>query len=446
MPSAPYSRGWLLHHVRILVLGAVVGAVAVLFRTTLYATERIRPWLLDVTGGGALALAVSVGFSLAAVLLGVWLVSRVCPESAGSGIPGVKALAIEPHPVRWLRLLLVKFSGGVLSIGGGLALGREGPTIQMGAALGELLGHTGKIPADERRQLLLVGAGAGLAGAFDAPLAGALLVFEELRDDFRAATCFAALVAAFAAGGICQAFLGEAPELGTYAKPVPALGELPWFLLLGVLGGLLGVAFNQGLLGLLRLRERLNRWFFPVLLAVAVGVVGWLHPHWVGGGYPIIAHAQAGGFTLTTALLLLGLRAALTLGGYATGAAGGLFAPMLVMGALLGDAVSHCGAGDREALVIAGMAALFTGIVRAPFTGVVLLVEMAGAQSLVLPLLAASLTAKLTADALGDKPIYDALMEEPARPSGVQDVKDGVTFSREPPASAGPSRSPGARG
>src|SRR5262245_43395720 len=165
MTAAPYSQAWILHHLRVLFLGALVGLVAVLFRWALEAAARVRPWLLEWAGGGPLALAASAGFSLLAVLVGVWLVARFCPESAGSGIPGVKALAIDPHPIRWLRLLLVKFSGGVLSIGGGLALGREGPTIQMGAALGEFVGLSGKVAPDERRQLLLVGAGAGLAGA-----------------------------------------------------------------------------------------------------------------------------------------------------------------------------------------------------------------------------------------------------------------------------------------
>lgn len=425
MIPEPYTLAWLLHQTRVLLLGAFVGFVAVAFRLVLALVSDLRHWLLDPGHvphafpalrpwlGLALALLAGLLFSLAAILAGVRVVLRLCPEAAGSGIPGVKALARNPHPTRWFRLLLVKFSGGVLSIGGGLTLGREGPTIQMGAALGEAAGLTGRLTPGERRQLLLVGAGAGLAGAFNAPLAGALLVFEEFREEFRADTCLAALLATFSATWVCRLLTGQAPDLGVIPLATPPLPFLPCFLLVGWLAGLLGVAYNQSLLALLRFRRRLNPWALPAILAVSICVTGWLLPHAAEGGYALVDRALTGAFGLPEALVLLGLRVALTVGSYATGAAGGLFAPLLVFGAILGHLVSRfCVAVDREALVVVAMAATFSGIVRAPLTGVLLLVEMAGAQALLLPLLGASLLAKLTADALGDKPIYDALEEQ----------------------------------
>ena len=412
MNAEPYRWPWFLQHLRLLVLGVLVGLVAVGFREAL----RFVPVLLDravlFTGGGLPELVARVALSGLMILPAFWIVARFCPEAAGSGIPDVKAQVRNPQPMRWPRLLLVKFTSGVLAIGGGLVLGREGPTIQMGAALTDLFGWRGKLTAGERRQLMLVGAGAGLAGAFNAPLAGAVLVFEEFGEDFRPSTCLSALMATFSACAICRLFTGQLPELGTYEEPPPALAYLPCFLLLGWLGGLLGVMFNQFLLALLRVRSRLNRLFLPVLLAVTVGILSFLHPGWVGDSYTILDEARDGALPLRVAVILLVLRAALTIGGYAVGTAGGLFAPLLVLGALLGHILSFfCTGPDPRSLVVVGMAALFSGVVRAPFTGVLLLLEMAGAHALTLPLIAASVMAKLTADALGDRPIYDALLE-----------------------------------
>src|SRR5215213_6071436 len=138
MHQSAYSRPWLVQHLRLILLGLTTGLVAVAFRLALEETARARPALMAWVGQGVLALVASVALSLVTVLPAVWLVATLCPEAAGSGIPHDKALALHPAPIRWLRLLLVKFAGGVLGIGGGLALGREGPTVQMGAALGEM--------------------------------------------------------------------------------------------------------------------------------------------------------------------------------------------------------------------------------------------------------------------------------------------------------------------
>src|SRR5262245_11173176 len=416
MTAAPYSRAWLLHHLRIVLLGVLVGLVAVGFRLALDAVPILFELAAKVTGGGVAELVGRVALAGLMILPAFWLVAQFCPEAAGSGIPDVKARARDLVGFRWIRLLVVKFASGVLGIGGGLVLGREGPTIQMGAALSEVFDLRGKLDPFERRQLVLVGAGAGLAGAFNAPLAGALLVFEEFGEDFRPSTCVAALLATFSADTICRLYSGQSAILGAYGEPPPALSLLPCFLLLGWLGGLLGVVFNQALLGMLRLRKRLNPLVLPVVAAVAVGVVGWLQPQWVGDSYAILEEAREGSLPLRLSLILLALRAALTIGGYATGTAGGLFAPLLVLGALLGHAFSFwCTGPEPRSLVIVGMAALFSGAVRAPVTGVLLLLELAGAHALTLPLIAASAMAKLTADALGDEPVYDALLEQQER-------------------------------
>ncbi|MFO0840978.1 MAG: H(+)/Cl(-) exchange transporter ClcA [Gemmataceae bacterium] len=419
MHHLPYSRPWFVQHLRLVAVGLLTGVAAVAFRQALEWADGSRPWLMSRVGEGPLALAVSVALSVFAVVAAALLVARHCPEASGSGIPDAKALARHPRPIRWARLLAVKFSSGVLGIGGGLALGREGPTVQMGAAVGEMVGGMSGVTPGERRQLIILGAGAGLAGAFNAPLAGAMFVCEELGEDFKPPTALAALLTTFGSDLVSRALTGQYPQLGTYPATPPALGLLPAFLLLGWLGGVLGVMFNQALLAAIRashvVQRRLGTWVWPLAIGAIIGVLGWLDPRWVGGGDGLFTELRSNPMELGRALFLFGLRFLLTVGSYATGAAGGLFAPLLVMGALLGSGAAHGLAADRNALVIVGMAALFTGCVRTPLTGVLLMVEMAGAFALTIPLLGACLLAKLTADALGDQPIYDALLEEQPR-------------------------------
>lgn len=413
MTTTAYSFAWLVQQLRIVLVGLLVGLVAVAFQHSLDRAAQLREWLVSHAGEHILRLGVSIAITLVTAGVAVWLVARWCPEAAGSGIPNVKALAEHPRPMRWVRLLFIKFTSGTLSIGGGLALGREGPTIQMGAALGEMLAVPGGITPEQKRELLVVGAGAGLAGAFNAPLAGAMVIFEERMEHFRPATCVSALLATLCADGVSRWFNGQSPQLGAYGHPAPELAFLPCFLLLGWLGGLLGVVFNQTLLGLMRVRRRRDGWMLVFPVALLVGVIGWMNASWISGGDAIIQQARTGELGMAMAIFLLVVRFYLTIGGYATGVAGGLFAPMLVLGALLGKVIAlSMPAVEPQACVLVGMAALFTGIVRAPLTGVLLIVEMAGAHALTWPLIAASVVAKGTADALGDQPIYDALLAQ----------------------------------
>ncbi len=412
-----YSTAWWIQHLRLVVVGVLTGVVAVAFRTSLESAVEWRHWSILQTGPVWVGLLASVAFSLATILPAVALVAWFCPEAAGSGIPQVKALARHPLPIHWARLLLVKFTSGVLGIGGGLALGREGPTIQLGSALGELVSTSTHCTPGERRQLLLLGASAGLAGAFNAPLAGALFVFEELSEEFKPSTVATVLFTTFTADWVGRALTGQTPQLGAFMGPPPSLLLLPYFLLLGWFGGVLGVGFNQLLLLSLRLsrwiRERFGRWWLPFFVALLVGVLGWLDTRWIGGGEALLREVRRSGMELNVLLALFALRAVLTLVGYSVGAAGGLFAPLLVLGGLLGSAFAEAtGQPDPIPFLLVGIAALFTGVVRAPLTGILLMLEMAGALSLLFPLGASCLLAKFTADALGDRPVYDALLED----------------------------------
>jgi CIC family chloride channel protein len=406
-------------HLRALFVGVLVGIGAVLFHACLDQGESLRGRFRDAARewgwAGRLAL---LSILVVAISAAAWLVRRFAPEASGSGISDVESVLREGHQIRWLRVPIVKFVSGVLGIGAGLALGREGPTVQMGASIGEM--SAGRSP-EGRLDLIAIGAGAGLTAAFNAPLSGMIFVGEELRVGFRPTLCSAALLAVVTADAIVRMVLGARPELGARELSVHLPGHLPLFMVLGVLTGLSGVLFNRVLIASLRgcrwLARQVGAWLIPYTVAVLVAVITWYDPTWVGGGQSLLGAALDGRIAAASAGVLLAVRFVLTVGSYSTGSAGGIFAPLLLLGALVGLLFAAAlapltGPLDTKTttpFVLAAMAGLFSGVVRAPLTGVLLMVEMASAYELLLPLLLVSLLAKWTADALGDMPVYEAL-------------------------------------
>jgi CIC family chloride channel protein len=417
---------------RAFLVGLVAGAIAVAFRVVLEAIETARPRVVDwAHAHGFFGFAALVGLSAAAAGLAVLLVRRFSPDAAGSGIPHLQGVLHHWLPLRAGRLIPVKFLGGIVGIGGGLALGREGPTVQMGGATGELVGRLTKGTPRERLALVCAGAGAGLAAAFNAPLAGVLFVLEELRRQFAPGLLAAAFVASVTADFVTRLLSGQTPAFHLRElPPLPDLSALPLFVVLGALCGLLGVAFNRSILGMQRLFDRpaLARRIAPVLAVGAlVGVAAWIDPRWVGGGGPLVATTFGGALAYRSLALFFVARLLLSSASYATGAAGGIFAPMLVLGALAGHAIGRFGGAlplfssvTPAAGAVVGMAALFTAVVRAPVTGTVLILEMTESYSLLLPVIAASLAAYGVAELLRERPVYEALLERQLLRAGVE--------------------------
>ncbi len=408
---------------RAMLVGVLAGLVASGFRLILEASDRARDALFEAAHGmprpwGLLLVLAVCGTGAGSAL---WLVRRFAPETSGSGIPHLKSVLHRLRGMNWRRVLLVKFASGTLGIGSGLALGREGPTVQMGGAVGQMVSGWLRSSARERHILIAAGAGAGLAAAFNAPLAGVVFVLEELRRDFAPGALTGAFVASVTADVVVRLLTGQSPVFHVASPPVPPLSCLPLFLILGVTAGLLGVVFNRGLLGSLRLFERTSRWPLGLpaaLVGIAVGMIGWFAPQAIGGGGPLVQDTLNGRIGLQALSAFLLLRFVLTMVSYGTGAAGGIFAPLLVLGAqagllvgLMGQAVFPSAAGFGTSFAVVGMAALFTAIVRAPLTGIVLILEMTSSYPLMLPLLAACFTAYALADMLHDRPIYEALLE-----------------------------------
>jgi CIC family chloride channel protein len=315
-------------------------------------------------------------------------------------------------------VLPVKFIGGTLALGSGLALGREGPTVQMGATLGHLFARRFGLSAADGRALLAAGAGAGLAAAFNAPLAGAIFVFEELVRRFELRVAVATLTACSAALAVMRALIGNRLEFSLPAFEVELFPGYLLFLVFGGLIGLLGVAYNWLVVAGLDVAERMQR-ITPEWRAAVVGgifgLIGCFVPALVGGGESLIQGVLDGGQSVAILALILAARLVLGPLAYAPGLPGGLFAPLLVVGAAAGALFGHATEAvlplttPTAAFATVGMGALFVGVVRAPVTGIALIVEMTGATALFIPLLTACAAAVAVPTALGDPPIYDAL-------------------------------------
>lgn len=406
-----------------ILVGLSAGAAATAFHWSVERAGALRGALeaagkLHPLAGGA----ASVLFSAALVASAAWLVHRFEPDAAGSGIPTVKEILRRHRPVAWLRILWVKFVSGTLAIAAGLALGREGPTVQMGGSLGQGLARLRGGAAWRERTLLVMGSGAGLAAAFNAPLAGVFFAIEELRVSLRPRQAIATLIATSTAVWLGRSVFGQAPVFSTPGFAPPSLASYPLFVGLGLVMGLVGVLFNRALLAttalLDRLRAHLGAAGVGALLGGIVGLVGALAPELLGPGEGLINRSIEGAFSWRLAVLVLLARFALTLASYGSATAGGLFAPLLVIGAQLGLLAGEGTAGALSGWVgppgvyaVVGMGALLSASVRSPVTSVVLLIEMTESYALAMPLLLASLAAFVVADELGDVPVYDALLE-----------------------------------
>ncbi|MBX3390857.1 MAG: H(+)/Cl(-) exchange transporter ClcA [Phycisphaeraceae bacterium] len=415
------------HLLRAAIVGILAGLLAVAFKWVLVEAERSRgnflEWLHGMPRAEFWGWAVLPIVGLCAGSLIGWVVLRFAPDAAGSGIPHLKGVLLHVRTMRWKRLLPIKFLGGILGIGVGLSMGREGPTVQMGAAIGQAVAGLLRIPSRSVPQLLTCGAGAGIAAAFNAPLAGFLFVIEEMHRELSARTFAGALVAALTADIVARALGGDLPSFGATGYSAIPLSALPAAAFVGVAGGLLGVLFNRVLLKSCASARKIRAvpsWMLPGIAAAICGFAAWWLPEAVGGGHSIAEKLLGGhlGWGLGMLFVLLLVKFVLTILSYSSGAPGGIFAPILLLGAISGAMIGEEIARFFPALephitafAVLGMAAFFTGSIRAPLTGIVLIVEMTGNYQQLLALGVTCLISDLVAGALKDVPIYEALLE-----------------------------------
>ena len=361
--------------------------------------------------------AVGLGFGY---LTGV-LVERLAPEAAGSGIPHVKAaLANVPIDLSW-RVACVKLFTSILALGSGLALGRQGPTVHVGAALAAGLSRWVPTSPDHRRQLIAAGAGAGLAAAFNTPITGVLFVVEELLQDLSGLTLGTAILASFTGAVVSRILGGRSLDLSlvlTAHSTTFSLKELPFFLLLGILAGLLGSLFDRLIMASLRFYREL-RLSLPLRIALAGCVSGvaiaFLPPAFRdnSGLREFLITGEAGWQLAAIAFVAQFI---LTLVAFGSGAPGGLFAPSLILGSALGYLVGLAeynlmGIGSPATYALAGMGAFFSVVSRVPITAIVIVFEMTTDFNLVLPLMIGSVTAYLIAEQIEPGSIYNRILK-----------------------------------
>ncbi|MER3491939.1 MAG: chloride channel protein [Mastigocladus sp. ERB_26_2] len=360
--------------------------------------------------------AVGLGFGFLAGLL----VERLAPEASGSGIPHVKAsLANIPVKLSW-RVAIVKLLSAMIALASGITLGRQGPTVQVGAGLAAGMSRWVPTSPDHRRQMIAAGAGAGLAAAFNAPIAGVLFVVEELLQDLSGLTLGTAIIASFIGGVVSRLLGGRSLLLNlelTRSSSSFSIIEIPFYLVLGVLAGLLAALFNRGLIESIKIYRRLHI-SLPLRVALAgfiSGIVIAFLPPSFRDNTGLREFVIAGQANAPIAVIAFLVQFLLTLVAFGSGAPGGLFAPSLILGSCLGYIVGVVefqlfGLGSPTTYALAGMGAFFSAVSKVPITAIVIVFEMTTDFNLVLPLMIGSVTSYLVADKLMPGSLYTKLL------------------------------------
>lgn len=426
---------------RSILVGILVGIVVSAYRFVLTNAEHIS---FDIyryfTEHINMIPLLFLGLGTAGYLIGL-LISKF-PMISGSGIPQVKGSIMGYFKYNWFTVLVAKFIGGTIAIIGGLSLGREGPSIQLGACVAE--GVSDKISASrtEKKILMASGASAGLAAAFNAPLAGVMFALEETFKYFSPSILLSTMAAAISADFVSKLFFGMSPVFNfNIQNSIPLSGY--WMLaILGILLGVLGSAYNTTLMYVKKLYKKsiwLNSRFKIIIPFVIAGVLGLTFPIVLGGGHKIISSLNIS-TSITLLIMIFLVKFLFSMVSFGSGAPGGIFFPLLILGATVGAIVGNIAItyfGYDSTLftnfIILAMAGYFTAIVRAPMTGVILLTEMTGSFSNLLSLTFVSIIAYIVTEALGSEPIYESLLESQLadmdiKPDQKADRGEKITF------------------
>jgi len=424
-----------------LLIGALVGAVVVAF---ILLTERFGTHLYPSSDAPWHRLLVPVLGSLG---MG-YLLYRYFPDARGSGVPQTKA-ALYAHGGRIsLGTVVGKFFCTSATLASGIPLGREGPAVQVGAGIASVLGQKLGLSPEKVKALVPVGAAAAIAAAFNTPLAAVLFALEEVVGDLHAPVLGSVVLASATSWAMLRLLLGNDPlfKVPQYQLVHPL--EFGVYAILGVLGGLVSVAFTKLLLGLRSRFLRFPRktvWFQPVAGGLCVGIMGWFVPQILGVGYKHVGEALNGSMALKLMALLLVLKLLAVAICYASGNAGGIFGPSLFLGAMLGGIVGNIAHNLLPAFVAApgvyalvGMGTAFAGIVRAPMTSVVMIFELTRDYSVIVPLMISNLVSLFISSRLQRQPIYEVLASQdgihlPSAESRSQAVQRQVLHAMRPP-------------
>ncbi len=429
------------------MIGAVIGLVVVAF---ILVTENLGARMYPAHAAAWRRLAIPVAGSLAAGYL-LW---RHFPNARGSGIPQTKAALFLNDGIIPFRTALGKFICCATTLASGLALGREGPSVQIGAGIGSTLGRRLGLSPRSIRALVPISAAAALAAAFNTPIAAVFFTLEEILGDLHAPVLGSIALSSATSWTVLHLLLGDEPLFHVPAYELVHPIEFVFYAVLGVAGGFVSIGFVKLLLGL---RQRFLRmpsktvWIQPVVGGLLVGVLGWKVPEVLGVGYAYVGKALNGEMLLTTMALLVLLKVVATATSYASGNSGGIFGPTLFIGGMLGGAFGGAVhlllpdyTGSIGAYALVGMGTAFAGVVRVPLTSVIMIFEVTRDYTIVVPLMISNLIAYFISSRYQEEPIYEALQHQDGiyLPAGARDREEELMVgqgSQPPPAEFRPS-------
>ena len=384
-----------------LIVGALAGLIAIIYRLLLTNAEDIYFTIVSfVKGNFILTILWFMGLVILGLVIAAFL--KYEPYISGSGIPQVEAEVQGQIDQCWYKVLFAKIIAGTLCIVGGLSLGREGPSIQLGAMIGKAVSKFFKRIKTEERFLLTCGAAAGLSAAFNAPLAGIMFALEEVHKNFSTSALVSVMCASLTGDFLSRQIFGLSPSLHFTLEISLPLNQYAWLLVLGVVTGLLGVFYNKMTIASLKLYDRIPvlKSYQKIIIPLFVsGVLGLWLPQVIGGGHVLVNYLNSEQLVLSTLVVLLIVKFVFSLLSFGSGA-------------IFGQIAMIFGIADVYFVnfVIFAMAGFFAGIVRAPITGIVLIAEMCGTLKLLLPIAIVSFIAYIVANSLGNEPIYESLL------------------------------------
>ena len=440
-----------------LLVGAAAGLVVLLYRVALTFAGQWLKAVLAFIEGDPLRIA---GWFLLLFMFAL-LVGRLVrwePMISGSGIPQIEGEILGKLSENWKRVLPAKFLGGFLCILGGLSLGREGPSIQLGAMTGQGISRFLDRGKTEENHLMTCGASAGLAAAFHAPLAGMMFALEEIHKGFSTSILISVMTASVTADYICSHIIGLDPVFQFRLEHVLPQDHYWLLVILGIILGGAGALYNKVMLlaqDLYKKPKFLNETGRIVIAFLAAGVVGLVMPSVLGSGSDLIVSLTGGEMLLGALIVTFVVKFLFSAVSFGSGAPGGIFFPLLILGALIGGIFSMTGTAlfgldpvYMNNFVLLSMAGFFTAIVRAPITGIILLFEMSGSVSQMLSLAIVSVAAYITAHLLRSEPIYESLLGRilNSRKEGGSPLQEEEGAGRERQrAASGNDRSPAGR-
>jgi CIC family chloride channel protein len=412
-----------------IVIGVVAGLSAVLFTV---AIEQTSHRLFGLAPSRLRLFAIP---PLMSIVTGI-LLAKVFPDVRGSGVPQTETAYHLSGGVIPARVPLGKFLTGVLCIGSGHSMGREGPSVQIGAGLASVIGRWLQLSPQRVRDLVPVGAAGALSAAFNTPVAAVLFALEEIIGDMNAALLGSTVVASVAAVIVERSILGNEPLFHVPAYRLVHPAELLAYAALGVIGGVVSLVFCKSLVALRGVFLRLppgTKAFQPALGGLVIGAVLLYSPAIMGVGYEYVDQALNGGLLLKTMAILCVLKMGATIVSYASGNAGGIFAPSLYIGAMAGGAVgllvhriAPFPTGSPGAYALVGMGTLFAGIIRAPMTSVFMIFEITQDYQILVPLMVANMLSFMISKHYEPMPVYHALLHQ----DGIHLPSPGTTSSR----------------